>query len=619
MVSFAPLKISNAPGQRSLNIDDAYLWRYVAPWSRPSNYSAEIWRNFVKMQPVAIICRETLIANLLSLDWKITPRDSTLQDELKPTIRYYTRLIEKGAYGGLDYSGHLEWICTDLLDLPFGAAAELGRKGDEPGGRVYWMKPLDAGTLSPTLNTEFPVVQYYNVTEPIYFPAHAIDRVYMSPRTDIIQEGWGMAPPEKIYFAIEMLIRGDHYYANLLLDVPAAGILDLADMEKEAAQQWSTAFRELLSNGSDAFKIPVLYEHNNEVKFIPFGKVPNDIMYDRITLKYASIVAAAYGMAASDIGMSMSASGGETLAGTIREERHTRKTGFARIKRKTQAYFNYMLPDSLEFVWIDLDDEVSTALGRARLANATAFNQLTQMGAFTPDEARLQTIADGLITIPVPEKMPEADKKKLLAAKQPTNKPPERPGVLGTVGVSPSAGGIGEIKNNSMAKLDSILSDTVLLVSPILANVASGFDEDNMYAARAMVVSAVSGDEDSLKIKPLIDQIASKNSVKFRKSKSLTDVLSKEFKKEGEASEKLVDTFLKDLSSAVSQSIVRCAVLDLKEFLLNNDDIDNALDTEYDIVIDSLREGILPQIPLIVDACTEVCIEKLIKQVEMEA
>ena len=153
MVSFTPMKITSAPGQKSINLDDAYLWRFVAPWSRPSMYSADMWRNFVKMQPVAIICRETLIANLLSLDWKITPRDSTQQDELRPTIKYYTRLIEKGAYGGLDYSGHMEWICSDLLDLPFGTASELGRKGDVSGGRVYWMKPLDGGTLAPTFHS----------------------------------------------------------------------------------------------------------------------------------------------------------------------------------------------------------------------------------------------------------------------------------------------------------------------------------------------------------------------------------------------------------------------------------------------------------------------------------
>ena len=629
MVSFAPLKITQAPGQRSLNLDDAYLWRYVAPWSRPASYSADIWRNFVKMQPVAVICRETLIANLLSLDWKISPRDSTQQDELRPTIRYYTKLIEQGAYGGLDYSGHLEWICSDLLDLPFGAAAEVGRKGDVPGGRVYWMKPLDGGTLSPTLNEDFPVVQYYSTTEPIYFPAHAIDRIYMSPRTEIIQEGWGMAPPEKIYFAIEMLIRGDRYYADLLLDVPMAGILDLGDMEMKAAQDWSKSFRDLLTAGPESFKIPVLYEHNNEVKFIPFGKVPNDIMYDRITLKYAGIVAAAYGMALSDIGIALSANGGETLAGTIRQERHTRKTGFARLKRKTQAYFNFMLPDSLEFGWIDLDDEVSTALGRARLANATAFNQYTQMGAFTAAEARLQTIADGLITVPVPEKIPQEKQPARPRATNPFGASPsgtsvpERPGVLGTVGVAPSAGGIGEIKNNSLAKLESILSDTVLLVSPVMVNIADGFVEDEMYAARALVVGAVSGEEDSIGIQPLINQIAKKNIVKFKKSQGLVENLSKIIKKGVYKQEidiaTVTDDFLKDLGSAVSQSLVRCAVLDLKQLLLKDDDIDNALDAEYDNVVDNLRESIVPQIPLVIDACAEVCLERLIKHIEMEA
>jgi hypothetical protein len=102
-----------------------------------------------------------------------------------------------------------------------------------------------------------------------------------------------------------------------------------------------------------------------------------------------------------------------------------------------------MLPKSLKFVWIDVDDEVSVAISRARLAGATAASQYIENRVFSPKEMRLQTIADGLITISVPEDIPEDEFKMIddLKAK-------ERPGMLGAP-VNPSQGGQGEILNRS--------------------------------------------------------------------------------------------------------------------------------------------------------------------------
>jgi hypothetical protein len=75
------------------------------------------------------------------------------------------------------------------------------------------------------------------------------------------------------------------------------------------------------------------------------------------------------------------------------------------------------------------------------LANAQSWDLQINAGMFTPDEARLQTIQDGLVTISIPEKMPEAERAKLLAAKQ-------LPVGANEVGnpVKPSSGGQGEIK-----------------------------------------------------------------------------------------------------------------------------------------------------------------------------
>lgn len=484
-------------GQRSLSAEDAYFTRFIPSWTFPSGLTPAQWRHFVRMQPVAVNFRDTLIATIQSLDWKITPRDSDLRDELKMSVRYHTRLLEHGGYWlDLDWTGMLEWILTDLMDLPFGGAVEVGRKGDAPGGRVIWFKPLDGGTLYPTLNKNFPVMQYYaSAVQIINFPEHAINRMYLSPRSEIEREGWGMAPPEKIYLAMDMLARGDQYYANLLLDAPPAGILDLQDMEKDSALEWVNSFRTFVANlGADGFKIPVLYEHTKEAKFIPFGKVPNDIMYDRITLKYAALVGAAYGMSLNDIGLQGTSSSGETLAGSIRQERRTRKTGQARIKKKLKLFFENMLPDELQFDWIDMDDELATALGRARLANATAWGQLIQSGVFDRKEARLQTIQDGLVTISVPEDPPTKPDPAFAP------KPNERPGMLGSP-QAPSQGGDGEVKKSlfNPTNLDVVIDKVVSVFAPGIIESLSNAEYDDYQPIKSAVLDSVFSDsEESL-------------------------------------------------------------------------------------------------------------------------
>lgn len=426
------------PGQYSEGLP-TYLYRFVPYFGTPDWYEASRWRAFVRNQPIAVLCRDTLISNVNSLDWIISPREPNMRDELKSEIDYYTKLLDN--FSGLDFSSHLEVLLQDLLDLPFGGAAEIGREGDRPEGKVRWVLNLDGGTLNPTLNTEFPVVQRVpqNAGKLVFFPEHAISRIYMTPKPEITRQGWGTAPPEKIYLALELLNRGDLYYSNLLLDVPEAGILDLGDMAKESAFEWVSSFRALMAGQTDSFKIPVLYEHNTQAKYIPFTRPPAEIMFDTITMKYASIVAAGYGMTVGDIGLSTASSSGDTLAGTIRSERKTRKTGLASIKKKAIAYFNRILPEYLEFKWIDFDDEVNINQSRARLANATAAGTFIDKKIFTPKELRHQMIADGIMTIPMEEEANEAD-----FPKTDTVSTDKRPGLLSN-SVPPSEGGHGEI------------------------------------------------------------------------------------------------------------------------------------------------------------------------------
>lgn len=428
-------------GQRSIDLPETYINRIIPQYVAPAWGEADFWRRAVSGQPFATICRDILIDKLLALDWKIEPRESDKRDEYKEEIDYYTQFFEHN--DSIDYTELIEWVNKDALDLPFGGAVELGYEGDDPNNNLAWIEPLDGGTLFPTFNSDFPVGQAIRESpiKTVYFPWYAINRIYCSPRTDIKRKGWGMAPPEKIFLALISLSRGDVYYANLLLDTPEVGILDLGDMAKEDAEEWVQSWKSLLG-GVDPFKIPVLYQHDNPANWIQFNRSPTELLFDKTIMKYAGICAAGYGMTLSDLGFSATSSGGETLAGGIRQERNTRKTGLAIFKKKNTAFFNKMLPKYLKFVFIDLDDELSVAIGRARLANATAWQILVDRQVFTPNEARLQTIADGLVTISIPEKIEGGDKPR---EQFPTGTQ-ERPGLLGKP-VSPSQGGYGEVKS----------------------------------------------------------------------------------------------------------------------------------------------------------------------------
>ena len=444
--TIVPVKPSREKGQRSL--DDMFIHRVVPTWAKPYWQQAEFWRQVVRQLPVAIVCRETLISYMTSLEWKIEPRDSSMREELQDDIEYYTNLFESGGdyeRSGWDFIKMLEFVLQDALDTPFGGAVETIREGDKPDGRVLQIIPIDSATLYPYPDKRWPVIQQIrsDPTRTVVFPAHAINRIYMSPRTELKLEGWGMAPPEKIFMAMQMISMGDTYYWKFLSDTPEAGILDLMDVKNQDAKDWIEGFRDLYS-GIDPFKIPVLAEHNVAAKWIPFGKDPNAIQFDATYHKYVALICSSYGLTPTDIGFpGVGGGSGATLAGGIRDERRTRRSGIARLKGITRYGHNRILPKTLQWVWVDLDDETAVAKSRARLAGATAAGQYIDSRIFTPKEMRLQTIADGLVTISVPEDVPE-DEFKLIEDAQAK----ERPGMLGAP-VNPSQGGQGEVLNRA--------------------------------------------------------------------------------------------------------------------------------------------------------------------------
>lgn len=392
-------------GQRQLDLPN-FITRIVPLWTSPTWLDAEKWRRAVQNQPYASACRDTIIANTLTLDWLVEARDPEQNWDYRHEIDWYTKQFLYA--DDIGYDVHTEMVMKDLYDVPFGGASEIGRKGDSPDGRVVWIKHVDAGTLFPTYNSDFPVgqkLQYqWEHIDPIWFPKHTIARTYLSPRTEIVRRGWGMAPPERIYLALEMLYRGDRYYADLLLDVPEVGILDLGDMDEDAATSWVNQWRDLLT-GSQAFKIPVLHSHEKPANFIQFGRSPVEMQFDTALTRYQMILAAGYGLAVTDVGDLTIAS--NTLAGSIRQERRAKRTGVGMGLIKVRAYYDRMLPPYLHFRLVDRDEELMVAKGRARLANSLALINLVKEGVLKPSMALNQLGQDGLLTTPIREYLEE--------------------------------------------------------------------------------------------------------------------------------------------------------------------------------------------------------------------
>lgn len=390
-ISTPPAPAERPEDQRAIHIP-TFLSRIMPYYGQPAWLEAQHWRQFVRNQPVAINCRDTLINNMLNLDWDIVPKDPKVADNPKviDSLDYYKDLFEN--LEG-DFDIYLELMLQDMLDLPFGACAEIGRWDDDPQMPVIWAEHVDAATLFPTGNDEYPVAQRAPDVPgvQVVFPDHAINRMYMTPRTEMRLEGWGMAPPQKIYIAIDMLFKGDQYYWKMLIDTPEAGVLDLINMPQTEALEWLDGFRDMF-RGVDGFKIPVLYGHEQPAKWIPLNRPPTDLMYDKTYLKYAALVAGSYGLQLSDIGLE-EAGGQGTLAGVIRGERQSKRTGRAMVRAKTLNHFNAILPDEIKFIWQDKDTEDTSARGKAMLALGQGLKVLMDGGLIDEDEGRAELMA----------------------------------------------------------------------------------------------------------------------------------------------------------------------------------------------------------------------------------
>lgn len=456
--------------QKSLQLP-SYLTRLVPSFSTPKWLEAERWRSLVANQPVAAACQDTIINDIIASDWEVRPRNPKEQQKLQTDIDAYKSVLQvDNGFGLRGFDFWIERGVQDLLTLPIGWNNEVIRldskpgkytspdkgkfefKLDNPKGHVYKIVPIDGSTIFTTYDAEFPIAQKLmeNITQTVFFKSNEIARTVMSPRPELTRNGYGIAPPEKIFLAIAALSRGDQYYASLLLDTPEAGILDLGDMSEESATQWLSGFKTLFE-GIDPFKIPVMYEHEQPIQWIPFGRPPTDMLFDTIILKYSGLVHAGYGLMLSDTGLGTG--GSPTLAGSIREERRTRRSGFAVTKEKIKNMIDLdILPEYLEFIWLDNDEERKTEKGRSFLTFVQALKNAKDAGILTPEDAHHLLKSEGFI--PADSKFTEPPQEG--QGQQP---PPQEEKQDGEINkkvkgiqdkVLPSDGGLGDITGKSL-------------------------------------------------------------------------------------------------------------------------------------------------------------------------
>lgn len=409
------------PKQLSLDLQP-YLTRWFIPFQNPGWMQAENWRTVVRNQPVAGLCQGNLIRDLQGTQFEIRAKETKEEDKLADDIAHYTQVVNPDFLGGLSgFDIWVDYVVKDILSLPIGGNTEVVRYPDGFGplsrpfgdpkaltspkadrGHVAWLAYIDGASLSITYDRDWPIMQTIpeSPTERVFFRRDQIARTVLDARSEMRRWGYGMAPPERIYLAIEMLARSDAYYAKLLIDTPEAGLLDMGGMAAQSAKEWLNGFRELLT-GIDPFKIPVIYDNPHPAKYIPFNRPPTEIMLDTQTLKYAQITAAAYGLTLTDINLGDPQ---KTLAGSIRDERRSRRSGYGTIKEKIKNLINNeILPDYLIFEWVESDEETKNLKGKSFLTAVTAIEKAHKIGAMNTKEAQAQLVKDGHITVEVEE------------------------------------------------------------------------------------------------------------------------------------------------------------------------------------------------------------------------
>lgn len=376
------------------HIDAPYVFRRPPNvFSNYINLRQDQWRDIVARAPVVNVCIRTLITQITAIPWAIIGDD-------EEEVKYYTSVLQHA--NGENHDTFIERFIYDVLTVPFGGAVEIVRYPKDNVFASIWH--VDASTMFPTYDEELPYVQVNpeDTLDREYFDDEQIKRIMWSPRSDIKNYGWSKTPLMEVFPAIEAVMRSDVFYGNLLSDTPEAGILDLMDMKADAAREWVKSWQSLMI-GIDALKIPVLYEHEKEAKFIAFNRSPAELSLPELVKRYVEIVVGGFGMNIGDVGLYEHTN---TKAGTSVSISLSKRQGLGSLLKKiTSLYNESVLPDTVEFKFNPIDEEDKLKKSQSERQRAETLKILgtadptTGQPLFPANILRKQAIQDGLITV----------------------------------------------------------------------------------------------------------------------------------------------------------------------------------------------------------------------------
>lgn len=322
---------------KSIQKPQAYLVRQQFAFADPTGYAPEQWR-IVAREPVNKMAQRFIIRELSALEYSIV---SSKRNDKR--IDDYSERWETIFENGDGFDVWLSRIVDDACTLPFGAASEVGYKGDE----LDWVLHVDAGTLMPTYEKSKPYCQVNpdNWVDKVFFTRDQLKRLRVNPRPDIRYKEYQIAPTEDAFLAIEALSRVYLYYVKQLTDTPPPGILDVIDMDEEEVEGWAREFRDLIV-GTDPIKIPILYGHERAAVWIPFGRSPNDLNLLEQFKRFAELVLGKYGLSIGDLRLFEHES---TKAGERVSQLVTERSGIGFWASAIEAYLDRMLPAELVF------------------------------------------------------------------------------------------------------------------------------------------------------------------------------------------------------------------------------------------------------------------------------
>jgi len=392
--------------------EPTYMLRQPAVFFDAISLGAENWRRLVGQAPVVRACIQTLIMQITGLNWSIESEDEKLAE--------YFEGVLNGADDGAGFENMVARVIEDTLTVPFGGAWEIGSYSD---GTVAWLAHLDGGLMKPTYQANFPYAQldpWAGALNSVLFRPGEVSRVMWQPQTNVRVYGWTRTPCMDCLPAIQGLLRSDRFWQTMMTDSPPVGILEVPGFNEDEARDWLEGWKTMVA-GIDALKVPVLYggsaggDNVKAAQFIALAPSATEAQLPELVKRYAEMVCAAFGMNVGDLGLF----GQELrLAGATKLIELSKRQGLAHVLRRIkQRLDSDVLPDGVEFVWedVELEDTIRRESARKIRADAIANLASPMIGVISPDEARQQLVADGILTVELPENAPAPPEKPATA------------------------------------------------------------------------------------------------------------------------------------------------------------------------------------------------------------